>query len=166
MPSLLRWGKDRSCKSLSSGIGFHRGSCIRIALCVVACFCNSSMCWRYLLIVNGCDSSRSLLRREVAIVFVTCDCSQNIPSRGTAHAMHERLYLVSVDADLSGANSSPQGPLHPKHRADWLRRFGSSHRIHGLSRVGPSGRDLGLHWATRIEQPPTNFGLRCLLSLR
>ncbi len=79
------------------------------------------MCWRYLLIVNGCDSSRSLLRREVAIVLVTCDCSQNIPSRGTAHAMHERLYLVSVDADLSGANSSPQGPLHPKLRADWLR---------------------------------------------
>jgi hypothetical protein len=30
--------KDRSCKSLSSANGFHLGYCVRIALCVVACF--------------------------------------------------------------------------------------------------------------------------------
>ncbi len=65
------------------------------------------------------------------------------------------------------ANSSPFGPLQPTRRADWLRpRLGSSHRIYGLFRVGPSGRDLELHWATRIEQPPTNLVLWRLLILR
>ena len=60
--------------------------------------------------------------------------------------LHERLYLVRVDADLSSANSSPFGPLQPKRRAGWLRpRLGSSHRIYGLFRVDPIGRDLELH---------------------
>ncbi len=71
--------------------------------------------------------SRLSSLREVAIVLFKRDCSQHIPSRGTAHANRERLCPVVADADLSGANSSPQGPLHPTHRADWLsQRFGSA----------------------------------------
>jgi len=51
----------------------------------------------------------SLPLREVAIVLFQGDCSQHIPSQGTAHVHRERLYLVVVDAYLSGANSSPPG---------------------------------------------------------
>ena len=54
--------------------------------------------------------------------FSTRDCSQLIPSRVTAHSFcREQLCLVVVDADLSGAISSPYGPLQPGARAGWLR---------------------------------------------
>jgi hypothetical protein len=57
--------------------------------------------------------------REAAIVLFQGDCSQHIPSRGAAHSGREQLCRFSVlaDADVSGANSSPPGPLHPKRRA-------------------------------------------------
>ena len=45
------------------------------------------------------------------------------------------------------ANSSPQGPLHSKHRADWPgSHVGRSLRIHGPTRVSPDGRDLNPPW--------------------
>jgi hypothetical protein len=50
----------------------------------------------------------------------TRDCSQHIPSRGTSQGIRERLCPVVADTDLSGANSSPQGPLHPAARAAGL----------------------------------------------
>jgi hypothetical protein len=37
------------------------------------------------------------------------DCSQTIPSQGTAHGVREWLCLVAADADLSSANSSRRG---------------------------------------------------------
>ena len=50
----------------------------------------------------------------------TRDCSQHIPSRGTSQGIRERLCPVVADTDLSGANSSPQGPLHPSATCGWL----------------------------------------------
>ncbi len=41
----------------------------------------------------SCDSTRSSSLREVVIVLFTGDCSQHIPSRGTTHAIRERLCL-------------------------------------------------------------------------
>jgi hypothetical protein len=41
--------------------------------------------------------------------FLTRDCSQHIPSRGTAHDKREQFcpVMTQADADLSTANSSP-----------------------------------------------------------
>ena len=71
-----------------------------------------------------------------------------------------------VDADLSSANSSPFGPLQPELRADCLRLvLGSSHESTDFFELTQNGRDLELRWATRIEQPLPNLGLRGLLFL-
>lgn len=54
--------------------------------------------------------------------------------------VRERLCLVEADADLSGANSSPQRPLHTQRRATACHA--SSCRIQGCIRVGHCGRGL------------------------
>ena len=79
--------------------------------------------------------------REVAIVLVVRDCSRHIPSRGTAGGCRQQLCRGAADAYLSGANSSPKGPLHPTSTCGWLE-LRSSHHIYGCIRVGPNGRDL------------------------
>ena len=69
----------------------------------------------------------------------------------------EQLCLVAADADVSGANSSPHGPLNtPRRAAGPEGLFARGHRIQGHIRVGPSGRDLESPGATRIEQPSLN----------
>ena len=81
--------------------------------------------------------------------------------------MRERLYLVLVDADLSGANSSPFGPLQPTRRADWLRpRLGSSHRIYGLFRVGPKREGSQVALSNLDRTTTTESWFASLLFLR
>ena len=60
--------------------------------------------------------------REAAIVLAQRDCSLHIPSQSTAREDCEQFRPVTVraDADVSGANSSPSGPLHPERRAAGL----------------------------------------------
>ena len=69
----------------------------------------SEFAWLPFVGFSTVGSSRLSSPREVAIVLFKGDCSQNIPSRGTAHGSREQLCLLIVmaDADLSGANSSP-----------------------------------------------------------
>jgi len=71
---------------------------------------------------SGSDSVVVASLREVAIVLVPGDCPQHIPSRGTAHESRGQLRRAQgpADADLSSANSSPPGPLHPTRRAAGL----------------------------------------------
>ncbi len=58
---------------------------------------------------------------------------------------------VVADAELSSANSSPHG--HSIQRTVLVGQDGLGHRIYGFIRVGSSGRDLKLPYATWIEQP-------------
>ena len=105
------------------------------------------------------DSAQSSLQREIAIVLVTRDCPRTFPSRGTTQVYREQLCLVVADADVSGANSSPYGPLNTTRRAAVPERLlARGHHIQGHIRVGPNGRDLEVRGAARIEQPAPNLG--------
>ena len=86
----------RSCKSLSSECGFHRGCCVRISLCVFAYF----LFWCIFVwgMDTSLDSASLSSQREVAIVLVVRDCSQHIPSPGTADGCRQQLCMVVADA--------------------------------------------------------------------
>jgi hypothetical protein len=92
-------------------------------------------------------SSRLSSLREVAIVLCRRDCSQHIPSQGTAHDNRKQLCPVTapdrcgriwceflaVRATPYTATCWPAPPIADESR-----------RIQGPTRVGPHGRDLEL----------------------
>src|SRR5262249_4330404 len=91
--------------------------------------------------------SRLSSLREVAIVLGRRDCSQLIPSQGTAHDNHEQLCPVTAPGrcgriwcEFLTARATP-------YTATCWRACTSadeSRRIQGPTRVGPHGRDLEL----------------------
>jgi hypothetical protein len=101
------------------------------------------------------DSSRSSLLREVAIVLFIAiapntflrESPLTFTVRGSAWLWQTRMYLVRIPRRQG---HSIQRVVRPGERLCPRRR------IHGHIRVGPDGRDLELHWATRIEQPLPN----------
>ena len=96
----------------------------------------------------------------------TRDCSRVIPSRGTAHANRERLCLVVAGADLSGANSSPYGPLHPTRRAAGfdLHQATASTATFELAQTGGISSCTGLKDVGSSDRTTLpNLGGLCLL---
>ena len=107
----------RSCKSLSRGSGLHWVYCVRVVLCVYAFFksCPVRFCslsFRLLDLRLGRRRSgklQSFLSKR--------DCSQTIPSRGTAHVFvsssvllrQTRMCLMRI----------PHRKGHSKHRNVW-----------------------------------------------
>src|SRR4030095_655795 len=84
--------------------------------------------------------------REVAIVLFRGDCSQHIPSRGTAHASRAQLCLVLgggrcvfIWCEFLAVRATPYNAS-----CGLLGDFSPKPRIHGPKRVGPNGRDLKL----------------------
>jgi hypothetical protein len=98
-----------------------------------------------LTVITCSDPSRLSSLREVAIVLFKRDCSQHIPSQGTAHDSRGqlrpvtgqmRIYLVRI----------PRRKGHSIQSIVLLAAAiaGRCRRIHGPTRVGPNGRDLKL----------------------
>ena len=102
---------------------------------------------RALAAVTSQASSRLSSLREVAIVLCRRDCSQLIPSQGTAHDHREQLgpetdpgrcgriwcEFLTARATPYTATCWPASPIADESR-----------RIHGPTQVGPNGRDLKL----------------------
>src|SRR5262245_12564142 len=96
------------------------------------------------------------------------DCSQHIPSRGAARGYRERLCrpVGPADADLSGANSSPHGPLHPERRAVWpgpllAQADASTVRLELAQAGGISGRPEAVRSNDRPESSFFRSPLSC-----
>ena len=112
------------------------------------------------------ESVRLSSRREVAIVLFLCDCSQHIPSRGTAHRTGGWLCLVVADANLSVANSSPyshsiQSNVRP---AETVVCFSvAASRV--APRVGSYGRDLKRRVSRSDRTTVPSFGWFLCVSL-
>ena len=113
-------------------------------------------------------SSRLSSLREVAIVLCRRDCSQLIPSQGTAHDHREQLGPVTdpgrcgrIWCEFLTARATPYTatcwPASPI--AD------ESRRIQGPTRVGPHGRDLKLPPGNSDRTTGPKLGSSFLLSV-
>src|SRR5262249_9915608 len=113
-------------------------------------------------------SSRLSSLREVAIVLCRRDCSQLIPSPGTAHGVREQLgpvtapgrcgriwcEFLAVRATPYTATCWPASPI-----------AGGSRRIQGPTRLAPHGRDLELPQGNSDRTTGPKLGSSLLLSV-
>src|ERR1043165_53003 len=153
-PFVCRTVPERVCQAEN---GFHLVFCAKVARGVTRCFLLVlSLSYSIVELLLFCNSSGLSSPREVAIVLFKGDCSQHIPSQGTAHDSREQLCLV-IGCGRCGfilvriphrKGHSIQSVVLPASAIS-----GQGRRIHGPTRVGPNGRDLKLPRATQIEQP-------------
>ena len=123
---------------------------------------------RALAAVTFWASSRLSSLREVAIVLCRRDCSQLIPSQGTAHDRREQLgpvtgpgrcgriwcEFLTARATPYTATCWPGSPIADESR-----------RIQGPTRVGPHGRDLKLPPGNSDRTTGPKLGSSFLLSV-
>src|SRR5262249_35113292 len=113
-------------------------------------------------------SSRLSSLREVAIVLCRRDCSQHIPSQGTAPDHREQLGPVT-DPGRCGRIwcESLTGRATPYTATCWPASpiTDESRRIQGPTRVGPHGRDLKLPQGNSDRTTGPKLGSSLLLSV-
>ena len=138
--TVQRWLTNlSSCKSLSSECGFHRGRCVKVAVCVFAYFVFRLV---FLLLVDT-----QVRFSSVVVAAGSCDRScrpRLLPTHSFARyrwrlssaALHGRCRRVDIWCEFLAERTTPS-----KSTCGWLESD-SSHRIHGCIRVGPIGRDL------------------------
>src|ERR1043165_7901910 len=142
-PFVCRTVPERVCQAEN---GFHLVFCAKVARGVTRCFLLVlSLSYSIVELLLLCNSSRLSSPREVAIVLFKGDCSQHIPSQGTAHDSREQLCLVigcgrcgfilvriphrkghSIQRDvLLGCDHCWPRPPHPRSDSRWPKREGS-----------------------------------------
>ena len=145
---------------MSSASGFYWGKNVPVAPCVVRLFLING---RVGVFADDCFfvSVRLSLQREVAIVLFWCDCSQHIPSPGTAHALVRgsarvwQMLMYRVQIPRRKGHSNQRAVLadtHPESPASTVRL-----------ELAQAGGISGCVKQTRIEQPLTNQCVWCLL---